>query len=111
MRTTRPTYTEEFRNDALNLLHTTDRPVKQIAKDLGISEWTLREWYRKSEMAKKPKKNKASARPAVLGDETTEQKLARLERENSKLRRENDSLKMDREILKKAAAFFAKESE
>jgi transposase-like protein len=34
-----------------------------------------------------------------------------LERENAALQKENDTLRMDREILKKAAAFFAKESE
>ena len=43
--------------------------------------------------------------------ETAEEKIARLEKENAELRRKNASLEMDRAILKKAAAFFAKESE
>jgi transposase-like protein len=44
-------------------------------------------------------------------NETKEQRMARLERENERLRKENESLRTDREILKKAAAFFAKENE
>lgn len=108
---TRPVYTQEFRNDAVNLLRTSDRSVRNVAQSLGVSIFTLREWYKKSEMAKKSKKDKPSPRPAVLGEETAAQKLARLERENAALRKENDSLRMDREILKKAAAFFAKENE
>jgi hypothetical protein len=42
--------------------------------------------------------------------ETVQQKLARLERENAALRKEVDDLKLDKVILKKAAAFFVKES-
>ena len=106
----RPTYTEEFRNDALNLIRNSDRSFRDIGESLGVSVWTLREWYKKSEMAKKPKKAKPPA-PAAPGAETAEQKLARLERENAALRKENESLRTDREILKKAAAFFVKESE
>jgi transposase len=107
----RPVYTEEFRNDAVNLLRTSDRSMREVAQSLGVSIFALREWYRRSEMPKKAKKGKPPPRPAVLGEETAEQKLARLEREVAALRKENDSLRMDREILKKAAAFFAKENE
>src|SRR6185503_8089533 len=107
----RPTYTEEFKNGAVNLLTGSDRSFKDVADSLGVSVWSLREWYRRGEMAKKPKKGRPRQPPKVPGEETAEQKLARLERENASLRRENDSLKMDREILKKAAAFFAKENE
>jgi|SRR5690348_1200663 len=108
---TRPVYTEEFRNDAVNLLRTSDRSMREVAQSLGVSIFALREWYRRSEMAKKSKKDKPPPRAAILGEETAAQKLARLERENAALRKENDTLKMDREILKKAAAFFAKENE
>jgi transposase len=107
----RPTYTDEFKNEAVNLLTESDRSFKDVADSLGVSVWSLREWYRRGEMAKKPKKGRPRQPPKVPGEETAEQKLARLERENASLRRENDSLKMDREILKKAAAFFAKENE
>jgi transposase len=104
-------YTEEFKNDAVNLLLKSDRSVRQVAESLGVSSVTLRGWYKRSAMAKKSKKDKLPPRPAILGEETAAQKLARLERENAALRKEVDSLRMDREILKKAAAFFAKENE
>jgi transposase len=61
-------------------------------------------------MAKKTKSS-GKARPVAPAEQTAEQRLAKLERENAVLRKENESLRMDREILKKAAAFFAKESE
>ena len=107
----RPTYTEEFRNGAVNLLKESDRSFKDVAESLGVSVWSLRGWYRLAEMAKKPKRGRPRKLPTLPAEETAEQKLARLERENASLRRENDSLRMDREILKKAAAFFAKENE
>ena len=111
MRVTRPTYTEEFRQDAVALMKSTDRSFKKMAEDLGVSEWSLRQWYKDSEVPKKLRKQRKAETAAQLGQESPEQKLARLERENQTLRKENDSLRMDREILKKAAAFFAKESE
>jgi transposase-like protein len=62
-------------------------------------------------LTKKSRKQRKVETAAQLGNESAEQRAARLERENQSLREENDSLRMDREILKKAAAFFAKESE
>jgi transposase len=83
-----------------------------IAEDLGIPQSTLRYWY-DAEMAKRGKKPKHLPKLPV-GDpaaELPEEKVARLEKEVAALRKENDELKLDRAILKKAAAFFAKESE
>jgi len=109
----RPTYPDEFKADAVEALRRSDRTPRQVALDLGISVTSLRDWYRKDEMAKKSKSRGGSstARPVAPAEETAEQRLARLERENAALRKEVESLRMDREILKKAAAFFAKESE
>jgi transposase len=104
-------YTDEFRSDALELIRRGDRSYRKLSEDLGVSYWTLRDWYTKAEMAKKSKKAGKVIASAPQGEETMEQRLARLERENKALLKENESLKMDREILKKAAAFFAKESE
>lgn len=110
MRATSNTYSDDYRSDAVRMVRRGDRSIREVAADLGINHWTLRDWVRKDEMARS-KKKAAKTGPAVPEGETAEQKLARLERENARLLRENETLRMDREILKKAAAFFAKESE
>jgi len=105
-------YTSDFRSDALNLIRRGDRSFRQLAEDLGVHQWTLRDWWKKDQMSGKNQKlRRAGTAGAAGANETLEQRLHRLERENARLQRENDSLRMDREILKKAAAFFAKESE
>jgi transposase len=109
----RPTYSNEFKADAVALLRRDDRSLPQVAKDLGVSSHTLRDWYNKNQMGKKQGK-KAPARAGsgvVPSNETLEEKVVRLEREVRRLERDKARLEMDREILKKAAAFFAKENE
>lgn len=102
-----PTYTKEFRADALNLIRKGEKSISQIARELGMSHWVLRRWCRSDPMAKR---KKAPIDVAGGANETAEQRIARLERENERLRRDNEALKTDKEILKKAAAFFAKEN-
>jgi transposase len=104
-------YTDEFKAEALALINRNDRSFRQLAEDLGVNAWTLRDWYKNDQMVRKSKKGKDAPVQVAPAGETAEQRLARLERDNERLRKENESLKMDREILKKAAAFFAKESE
>jgi transposase len=111
-----PRYSEQFKIDAVELLKNSEKSFRQVADDLGVSDESLRNWYKRFEMAKRRKRSAkvAAAEKAldrIVATESTEQRLARLERENAALRRENEELKTDREILKKAAAFFAKESE
>ena len=72
-----------------------DKPVPQLAKDLGVSENTLRNWSRQADVD-------AGEREGL-----TSEQLEELRR----LRRENRTLQIEREVLKKAAAFFARESE
>ena len=105
-------FTQEFREDAVRLVARTGRSYTQVASDLGVSYWTLRNWCNDAHMGKRSKKgssSKAAAAPVV--GESLEEKVQRLERENAQLRKERDALAMDKAILKKAAAFFAKESE
>ena len=103
-------FTKEFKSDALKLIERGDRSISQIARDLGINHWTLRNWCKSDPVFRKAKAA-AAATPPAPAKETAEQRVARLERENERLRKENESLRVDREILKKAAAFFAKESD
>jgi transposase len=106
-------YDAEFREQAVALVERTGRPFAEVASSLGVPLSTLFHWYT-LQMARRRGRPKASAgaSPAAAPTtETLEEKLRRLERENAALRKRIDDLQMDREILKKAAAFFAKESE
>ena len=112
-------YPAEFKEDAIAMVRANpDVTVKEIAARLGVNYWTLGTWYREDELARKHGKKKKSpkVRPKESAtddplEETAEQRAARLERENAALRKKVEQLEMDRAILKKAAAFFAKESE
>jgi transposase len=89
-----PPYTPEFRREAVQLLKRSGRPIPQLAKELGVSPQSLRNW--------------ASQRDV---DEGKTEGLSSAEREElRRLRREVKVLAEEREILKKAAAFFASES-
>lgn len=100
-------YTDEFRAEAVALYRRGERTVREVAKDLGINYWTFCGWVEADNL--KRKKHKAASTKAS-SVETLEEKVARLEKENAKLERRCEQLEMDRAILKKAAAFFAKES-
>ena len=107
-------YEAGFREQAVALLERTDRRLGEVAESLGVPPATLRYWYNQ-EMARRRSKPKGArvapvVAPPVPPPETPQQKLARLERENAALRKEVEDLKLDKDILKKAAAFFAKES-
>ncbi len=105
-------FTQEFREDAVRLLERSERSYRSVASDLGVSCGTLRSWYKALGMGKRLKKGSSSKAAAVpVVGETLEEKVQRLERENAQLRKERDALAVDKAILKKAAAFFAKESE
>lgn len=107
MRVQKRSYTVEFRAEAVALYRRSDRSIRRVAEDLGVNHHTLQHWIDQDNMSRK----KSPPRPFVPPpNETAEQKVARLERELEKAKRENARLLEDREILKKAAAFFAKES-
>lgn len=102
-------YTDAFRDETVALYRRGERSVKEVARDLGMNPWTLRDWVTEDSM--KRKKQPPKTKPVNAADETQAEKVARLERELARVERENARLREDREILKKAAAFFAKESE
>lgn len=86
-------YTPEFKAEAVRLVAETATPVATIAHELGVDPKTLREWV-------------AAARPAPTVP-LTEDERAELVR----LRRELQRVRQERDILKKATAFFARQSE
>jgi transposase len=96
MATKRRSYTPEFRQEAVRLVREEGLTFTQVAANLGVHKTVIRDWCRAAERA--PQQPPTAARPMSL-----EEEVARLRRENSILREE-------REILKKAAAFFAKET-
>ena len=107
-------YDSNFIDDAIALYERSNNRFVEVSDRLGIPANTLRYWYydRVGKGKKKPKHRRAGEVPSViLGDETPEAKIARLERELAAARQQIASLETDRAILKKAAAFFAKESE
>ena len=88
-----PPYTDEFKREAVKLLRTGERTIPQLAKDLGVSPQSLRNWSTQLDVDEGRAEGLSSAERAEL----------------KRLRRENRVLCEEREILKKAAAFFAKE--
>lgn len=88
-------YGPEFRRDAVALVRSTGRPVNQVARELGLSHETLRNWVKRDRI------DRGQGEPGGL---TTSQ-LEELRR----LRRRVVELEAEREILRRAAAYFAKE--
>jgi len=89
-----PPYSLEFRREAVRLLRSSGRPVPQLARELGCSPQSLCNWSRQLDV-----------------DQGKAEGLSSEEREElRRLRRELRIVTEEREILKKAAAFFAKES-
>ena len=89
-------YDKEFKIQAVKLALSSSQPIHQTAKELGVKETSLYSWV----------KQHRNSYVAEQGDKGID-----LHNELAKLRKENARLKEEREILKKAAAFFAKESQ
>ena len=90
----RRAFTPEFKAEVVELCRRGDRSVGQVARDLDLTETAVRAWVRQADID-------AGRRGGLSTEERAE--LARL-------RRENRVLREDRDILKRATAFFAKET-
>ena len=86
-------YPEEFRREAVALYRNSDRSRAEVAKSLGISDGSLAAWVK-----------------AVEGDDEPGALDSTSARSSNRLRSENKDLRMEREILRKAAAYFARET-
>lgn len=92
---TRPAYPEEFRREAVQMVRS-GRSVPDVAEALGVSQQSLRNWVKQAEV---------DARERDDG-------LTSAEREELReLRRKVKRLEQERDLLKRAAAFFAAETE
>jgi transposase len=92
---TRPAYPEEFRREAVQMLRA-GRTPRQLSESLGVSQQTLRNWRRQDQFDRHERDD------GLTSDERDELR---------RLRRENARLKQERDLLKRAAAFFAAETE
>ena len=90
------TYTAEFKESAVKLAAESEQPVTETARELGVNANTLHTWIAKYHRPKTSGKTEKS-------DEHIYDELKRLRKENARLKEEHA-------ILKKAAAFFARES-
>ena len=93
----RPNYTAEFREDAIKLVTEQGYSTAEVGRRLGVNPSNISRWVRQHRQDQ---------------DDIGQSGITRreLESENRKLKKENKRLQMEREILKKATAFFARES-
>ena len=94
--TTRRQFTDAFKSEAARLTRESGRPVAQVARELGISDNVLYRW-------RTEQRHVESQGRTRLGGRAEQDELTRL-------RRENETLRKERDFLKRAAAFFARES-
>lgn len=91
---TKRCYDEEFRRNAVALVESSGRPLKEIAAELGVTHWNLRDWTKKH----------GRNRPVPAATP------AEMQREMTRLRRENQSLQARCDVLKKALGILAEPS-
>jgi transposase len=91
----RPPYSEEFRREAVAMVRS-GRKVSDVAEALGVTEQSLRTWVKQEALDRRER-----------DDGLTSPEREELQR----LGRENARLKQERDLLKRAAAFFARETE
>jgi transposase len=89
-------FSEDFKRDAVRLITEECYSVKAAATAVGVSEKSLRDW-----------RAKFASPPPPCGEDAT---VEELRQENKRLRQQLRRAELEREILKKATAYFAKES-
>lgn len=99
MQRKRRKFSREFKVEAVRLVEETGRPMSEIARELGIGADLLGDWRR--QLADPVGRQALTGEPA---------KRSALEEENRRLKAELERVTQERDILKKAAAYFAKES-
>ena len=94
---TRRQFSDAFKSEAVRLTRESGRPGAQVARELGIADNLLYRWRGEQRQ--------------VDAQGQTRQSMRAGQDERSRLKRENETLKKARDFLKRAAAFFARESQ
>ncbi len=89
----RRTFTDAFKAETVKLIRESGRTVRSVAQELDLTETAVRNWVKRAEAS--------GSADTLSPDERVELR---------RLRKENRELRMEKEILRKATAFFAKES-
>ncbi len=90
----RSKFSDRFKRDAVEIVRSSDRSIAEVARELGIYDSSLGSWVRQDQVNR-------GEREGVSGND--KDRLLELERDNARLR-------MERELLKRAVAFWVKES-
>ena len=96
-------HTREFRDSAIQLVLNSDEEIKDLAEDLGVNPKTLYNWVYNYKRENNLQTNHRSKKINSSSNDPANEELIRLRKENRLLRQERD-------ILKKATAYFAKET-
>jgi transposase-like protein len=87
-------FSDEFKRDAVEIVRSSDRSIAEVARELGLSDTSLGNWVRQDRIDRGEREGLSTDERARLGE---------LERECARLR-------MERELLKRAVAFWVRES-
>lgn len=88
-------FSPEFKAETIELIRSSGKSIPQVCAELDLTETTVRNWMRQADVDE-------GIREGATTDEREELR---------RLRAENKTLRMERDLLKKAAAFFAKDSD
>jgi len=94
-------YTRQFKEEAVRLLVTSDKPAEHLARELGVSGVSLMNWKRE---ALRNGDHPESAQPNGI-----QISRAVLEQENLRLKRELETVRQEREILKKSLGILSQD--
>jgi transposase len=93
-------YPEEFRRDAVELVRSSGRTIREVGRELGVNHETLRNWVNAARQAEQIGPGRPERVEQVSADEREELR---------RLRKKVAELELEKEILRKAAQYFAKE--
>ena len=94
-RRSRRRFSDEFKRDAVEIVRSSDKSIAEVARELGIYDSSLGSWVRQDQVNRGEREGVSS---------NDKDRLSELERENARLR-------MERELLKRAVAFWVRESD